>query len=131
MVCRRLRLLLGRVRGSRACVYPSACYTPACPSSFRTPARPASLTSVPLPAEARETVYILDWWLSPELYLRRPPASNQQYRLDTMLKAAAERGVQVRVIVYKEVPQALTCKLLSLLACCCCPPPPPPPPIGR
>jgi phospholipase D1/2 len=42
-------------------------------------------------------------WLSPELYLRRPPAKNEQYRLDRMLKAAAERGVQVNVIVYKEV----------------------------
>ncbi|KAK9776773.1 hypothetical protein AB5N19_10651 [Seiridium cardinale] len=58
--------------------------------------------------EARETIYILDWWLSPELYLRRPPARNEQYRLDNMLKAAAERGVQVNVIVYKEVTQALT-----------------------
>ncbi|CAK7205768.1 hypothetical protein SEUCBS139899_008547 [Sporothrix eucalyptigena] len=58
--------------------------------------------------QARETIYILDWWLSPELYLRRPPSRNEQYRLDNMLKAAAERGVQVRVIVYKEVPQALT-----------------------
>ncbi|SPQ25196.1 43ab1b8c-7699-4c09-a344-cc17b2df94f7 [Thermothielavioides terrestris] len=42
--------------------------------------------------EARESIYILDWWL----------------RLDYMLKAAAERGVRVYVIVYKEVPQALT-----------------------
>jgi phospholipase D1/2 len=45
---------------------------------------------------------------SPELYLRRPPARNERYRLDNMLKAAAERGVRVYVIVYKEVPQALT-----------------------
>ncbi|KAK3939806.1 hypothetical protein QBC46DRAFT_140642 [Diplogelasinospora grovesii] len=58
--------------------------------------------------EARESIYILDWWLSPELYLRRPPARNEQYRLDNMLKAAAERGVRVNVIVYKEVPQALS-----------------------
>ncbi|KAL1855686.1 hypothetical protein VTK73DRAFT_8533 [Phialemonium thermophilum] len=58
--------------------------------------------------QAQESIYILDWWLSPELYLRRPPARNEQYRLDNMLKAAAERGVSVRVIVYKEVPQALT-----------------------
>ncbi|KAL2024546.1 hypothetical protein VTK56DRAFT_7589 [Thermocarpiscus australiensis] len=58
--------------------------------------------------EARESIYILDWWLSPELYLRRPPARNERYRLDNMLKAAAERGVRVNVIVYKEVPQALT-----------------------
>ncbi|KAL2190140.1 phospholipase D/nuclease [Thermothelomyces heterothallicus CBS 203.75] len=58
--------------------------------------------------EAREYIYILDWWLSPELYLRRPPARNERYRLDNMLRAAAERGVQIFVIVYKEVPQALT-----------------------
>lgn len=68
--------------------------------------------------EARESIYILDWWLSPELYLRRPPARNEQYRLDRMLQAAAERGVQIRVVVYKEVPQALTCRS------------PPPPPIS-
>ncbi|PSK44237.1 Phospholipase D1 [Elsinoe australis] len=57
---------------------------------------------------ARESVWILDWWLSPEVYLRRPPALNEQYRLDRMLRNAAERGVKVRVIVYKEVTQALT-----------------------
>lgn len=62
---------------------------------------------------ARESVWILDWWLSPELYLRRPPAKNQQYRLDRMLLAAAERGVKVNIIVYKEVTQALTRKLLN------------------
>ncbi|KAJ5812930.1 Phospholipase D family [Penicillium robsamsonii] len=57
---------------------------------------------------ARESVWILDWWLSPELYLRRPPAKNEQYRLNRMLQAAAQRGVRVNVIVYKEVTQALT-----------------------
>ncbi|KPM38755.1 hypothetical protein AK830_g7800 [Neonectria ditissima] len=58
--------------------------------------------------KAQESVMILDWWLSPELYLRRPPAKNERYRLDNMLKAAAERGVKVYVIVYKEVEAALT-----------------------
>ncbi|KAI1122437.1 phospholipase [Nemania abortiva] len=58
--------------------------------------------------EARESIYILDWWLSPELYLRRPPSQNEKYRLDNMLRAAAERGVEVNIIVYKEVTQALT-----------------------
>ncbi|KAL1302420.1 hypothetical protein AAFC00_002814 [Neodothiora populina] len=57
---------------------------------------------------ARESIWILDWWLSPELYLRRPPAKNEQYRVDRMLQAAAERGVKVNIIVYKEVTQALT-----------------------
>ncbi|RDL38671.1 putative phospholipase D1 [Venustampulla echinocandica] len=58
--------------------------------------------------EARESIWILDWWLSPELYLRRPPSANENYRLDRMLLAAAERGVKVNVIVYKEVSQILT-----------------------
>jgi len=57
---------------------------------------------------AKESIWILDWWLSPELYLRRPPAKNQQYRVDRLLHAAAERGVKVNIIVYKEVTQALT-----------------------
>lgn len=52
-------------------------------------------------------------WLSPELYLRRPPSKNEQYRLDRMLLAAAQRGVKVNIIVYKEVTQALTRKYLS------------------
>ena len=52
-------------------------------------------------------------WLSPELYLRRPPSKNEQYRLDRMLGAAAQRGVKVNIIVYKEVAQALTRKYLS------------------
>ncbi|KAB8253981.1 hypothetical protein BDV32DRAFT_22628 [Aspergillus pseudonomiae] len=57
---------------------------------------------------ARESIWILDWWLSPELYLRRPPTKNEQYRLDRMLQSAAQRGVKVNIIVYKEVTQALT-----------------------
>lgn len=65
---------------------------------------------------ARETVWILDWWLSPELYLRRPPAKNEQYRLDRMLQAAANRGVKVNVIVYKEVTQVSMLRSVSHLA---------------
>ncbi|KAI1612833.1 phospholipase D [Exophiala viscosa] len=58
---------------------------------------------------AKETIYIEDWWLSPELFLRRPPFFCQEWRLDQCIKRAAERGVQIYVIVYKEVQQALTC----------------------
>lgn len=63
--------------------------------------------------QARESIFILDWWLSPELFLRRPPMKFPQYRLDRMLHAAAERGVKVNIIVYKEVTQALTRKSRS------------------
>ncbi|KAH9830329.1 phospholipase D/nuclease [Rhodofomes roseus] len=57
---------------------------------------------------ARECIFILDWWLTPELYLRRPPAFNQEWRLDRLLKRKAEEGVRVYVVVYKEVSQEMT-----------------------
>jgi len=60
--------------------------------------------------QAHSQIWIMDWWLSPELYLRRPPSSNEQYRLDRMLQAAARRGVKVNVLIYKEVENILTCK---------------------
>lgn len=53
--------------------------------------------------EAKETIYIADWWLSPELFLRRPPFMAQEWRLDQVLKRRAEAGVKIYVIVYKEV----------------------------
>jgi phospholipase D1/2 len=61
--------------------------------------------------QAQSQIWIMDWWLSPELYLRRPPSKNEQYRLDRMLQAAAQRGVKVNVMVYKEVENILTRKL--------------------
>ncbi|THH00577.1 hypothetical protein EW026_g1979 [Hermanssonia centrifuga] len=57
---------------------------------------------------AREAIFILDWWLTPELYLRRPPAFNEQWRLDRVLKRKAEQGVKVYVVVYKEVTQTMS-----------------------
>ncbi|EMC96787.1 hypothetical protein BAUCODRAFT_489830 [Baudoinia panamericana UAMH 10762] len=59
--------------------------------------------------KAKETIYIADWWLSPELFLRRPPHYQQKWRLDYTLKRAAERGVKIYIVVYKEVEQAVTC----------------------
>ncbi|KAL4792842.1 hypothetical protein BDV19DRAFT_367871 [Aspergillus venezuelensis] len=59
--------------------------------------------------QATEVIYIEDWWLSPELFLRRPPLTTQEWRLDHILKRKAETGVKIYVIVYKEVNQALTC----------------------
>ncbi|OIW32025.1 phospholipase D/nuclease [Coniochaeta ligniaria NRRL 30616] len=58
---------------------------------------------------AKESIYIMDWWLSPELFLRRPPYYNQQWRLDQVLKRRAEAGVKIYVMVYREVEAALTC----------------------
>ena len=59
--------------------------------------------------KAKEVIYIADWWLSPELFLRRPPYFNQEWRLDQVLKRRAEAGVKIFVIVYKEVEAAISC----------------------
>lgn len=59
--------------------------------------------------KAKETIYIEDWWLSPELFLKRPPYYNQESRLDQVLKRRAEAGVKIYIIVYKEVEQAVSC----------------------
>ncbi|KAM4064697.1 PLD-like domain-containing protein [Hirsutella rhossiliensis] len=59
--------------------------------------------------QAQESIYLADWWISPELFLRRPPYHKQEYRLDQVLKRRAEAGVKIYIIVYKEVEAALTC----------------------
>ncbi|KAG7753340.1 hypothetical protein KL911_002733 [Ogataea haglerorum] len=52
---------------------------------------------------AKDVIYIHDWWLSPELYLRRPANGNQEWRLDRLLKRKAEEGIKIFVIVYRNV----------------------------
>lgn len=49
-----------------------------------------------------------DWWLTPEVYLRRPAAFHPEWRLDRLLKRKAEQGVRIYVVVYKEVTQEMT-----------------------
>ncbi|KAJ7758541.1 phospholipase D [Mycena maculata] len=55
---------------------------------------------------ARETIYIHDWWLSPELQLRRP--NKDRYRLDRLLERKAKEGVKIYVILYQEVSNRTT-----------------------
>ncbi|XP_039725562.1 phospholipase D2 isoform X2 [Pteropus medius] len=55
---------------------------------------------------AQEEIFITDWWLSPEIYLKRPAHSND-WRLDIMLKKKAEDGVRVSILLFKEVELAL------------------------
>ena len=56
---------------------------------------------------ARNFIYIHDWWLSPELYMRRPAAISQDWRLDRLLKEKAEEGVKIFVIVYRNIESAI------------------------
>ncbi|KAL1715411.1 hypothetical protein EV715DRAFT_256257 [Schizophyllum commune] len=55
---------------------------------------------------ARETIYIHDWWISPELQMRRP--HKDRYRLDHLLQRKAREGVKIYVIVYQEVSNRTT-----------------------
>ncbi|CCF55777.1 hypothetical protein KAFR_0A03420 [Kazachstania africana CBS 2517] len=52
---------------------------------------------------AEDVIYIHDWWLSPEVYLRRPVNGNQEFRLDRLLKKKAEEGVKIFIVVYRNV----------------------------
>jgi len=56
---------------------------------------------------AEKEVFITDWWLTPELYLKRPVnlynTEMDEYRLDNVLAKIAEKGVKVWVLVWKEV----------------------------
>jgi phosphatidylserine/phosphatidylglycerophosphate/cardiolipin synthase-like enzyme len=59
-------------------------------------------------AAARHCVFIADWWLSPQIYLKRrelPP--DPAWRLDNLLQHVAQKGVLVYVIFYKETPGTL------------------------
>ncbi|XP_061825206.1 phospholipase D1a [Nerophis lumbriciformis] len=57
--------------------------------------------------EAREEIFITDWWLSPEIFLKRPVVEGNYWRLDCTLKRKAQQGVRVFVMLYKEVELAL------------------------
>ncbi|XP_054806150.1 phospholipase D zeta 1-like isoform X2 [Prosopis cineraria] len=57
--------------------------------------------------DAKSEIFICGWWLCPELYLRRPFHSHALSRLDNLLEAKAKQGVQIFILLYKEVALAL------------------------
>ena len=74
---------------------------------------------------AQESVYITDWWMSPELFLTRPidmnlyknlksgeiltlPNPNDLSRLCDILNHIAKNGVKVYILLYDEISLALT-----------------------
>ncbi|XP_028653976.2 phospholipase D2 isoform X1 [Erpetoichthys calabaricus] len=56
--------------------------------------------------QAKEEIFITDWWLSPEIFLKRP-ANDDYWRLDQILHHKAEQGVKVCILLFKEVELAL------------------------
>ncbi|KAL1132098.1 hypothetical protein AAG570_010056 [Ranatra chinensis] len=56
---------------------------------------------------AKEEIYIADWWLSPEIHLKRPILEGDKWRLDKILQRKAAEGVKIFLLLYKEVELAL------------------------
>ncbi|XP_077146655.1 phospholipase D1 isoform X1 [Ranitomeya variabilis] len=56
---------------------------------------------------AKEEIFITDWWLSPEIFLKRPVVEGNRWRLDCVLKRKAQQGVKIFIMLYKEVELAL------------------------
>ncbi|XP_023917910.2 phospholipase D zeta 2 isoform X1 [Quercus suber] len=56
---------------------------------------------------AKSEIFITGWWLCPELYLKRPFPCHPSSRLDALLEEKAKKGVQIYILLYKEVPIAL------------------------
>lgn len=56
---------------------------------------------------AQEEIFITDWWLSPEIFLKRPVMEGNHWRLDYILKRKAVQGVKIFVMLYKELELAL------------------------
>lgn len=62
---------------------------------------------------AKSEIFICGWWVCPELYLRRPFHTNVSSRLDALLEAKAKQGVQIYILLYKEVALALKINSMS------------------
>ncbi|KAK4755658.1 hypothetical protein SAY87_009415 [Trapa incisa] len=56
---------------------------------------------------AKSEIFICGWWVCPELYLKRPFSSHASSRLDALLESKAKQGVQIYILLYKEVALAL------------------------
>ncbi|XP_039258674.2 phospholipase D1-like isoform X3 [Styela clava] len=57
--------------------------------------------------DANEEIFITDWWLSPQIYLKRPISDGGKWQLDKLLKRKADAGVKIYILLYKEVEMAV------------------------
>ncbi|CAO1442602.1 unnamed protein product [Diamesa serratosioi] len=56
---------------------------------------------------ATEEIFIADWWLTPEIYMKRPALDGDYWRLDKILLRKASQGIKIFVLLYKEVEMAM------------------------
>lgn len=52
--------------------------------------------------EARNEIFLTNWWTSPEVYLRRSVPPNLMDRFDKILQKKAEEGVRIYMILWNE-----------------------------
>lgn len=52
--------------------------------------------------QAKEEIFITNWWLCPELYLKRP-TYNKSHRLDSILIKKSKQNVKIYILLYKEI----------------------------
>lgn len=52
---------------------------------------------------AQQEIFITGFFLSPEIYLKRPVIVGDKWRLDKLLQRKAEQGVKIYVLIYKEI----------------------------
>ncbi|XP_035212682.1 phospholipase D2-like [Stegodyphus dumicola] len=57
--------------------------------------------------KAQEEIFITDWWLTPEIYLKRPTVQGHYWQLDYLLRRKARSGVRIYILLYKELELAL------------------------
>uniref|UniRef100_A0A1I8HWC7 phospholipase D n=2 Tax=Macrostomum lignano TaxID=282301 RepID=A0A1I8HWC7_9PLAT len=55
--------------------------------------------------QATEEIFICDWWLTPELHLKRP--DDGYHQLMNVLQRRADAGVKICILIYKEVKYTL------------------------
>ncbi|RNA10079.1 phospholipase D2 isoform X1 [Brachionus plicatilis] len=52
---------------------------------------------------AKEEIFITGFFISPEIYLKRPIIVGDRWRLDKLLQRKAEEGVKIYILIYKEI----------------------------
>lgn len=55
---------------------------------------------------AKEEIFITDWWMCPEIYLKRPN-DDLNYRLDKLLLKKSREGIKIYILLFKEVKFAI------------------------
>ena len=51
---------------------------------------------------AEEEIFIADWWLSPEIYLKRPIKTGNMWRLDQVLERKAV-SIRKRIVNQRKI----------------------------